>query len=118
MANTYDISIIQGESLDLLFKLKDSVGVALDLSGYSARGKVRYSYGSSGILLDLNPTIVTGVNNSTLVSGHILVSISATGSALLPVTEAIYDIERHTSNDVIVHKVLNGKFIINPEVTT
>ncbi len=117
MASAYNISINQGESLDLLFKLKDSNGVALDLSGYSARGKVKYSYGSSGTLLDLNPTIVTGLNNSALVSGHVTISISATGSASLPVTEAVYDVERFTLNDVIVHKVLNGKFIINPEVT-
>ena len=117
MASTYDISINQGESLDLLFKLKDSNGVALNLSGYSSRGKVKYSYGSSGALLDLNPIIVTGLNNSALVSGHVTISISATNSASLPVTEAVYDVERFTLNDAIVHKVLNGKFIINPEVT-
>ena len=117
MANTYDISITQGESLDLLFKLKDSNGVALNPSGYSTRGKVKYSYGSAGVLFDLNPTIVTGVSGSYLASGQISISISATGSATLPVTQAVYDIERYTPSDVVVHKVLYGKFIIDPEVT-
>jgi len=118
MASTYDISITQGESLDLLFKLKDSSGIALNLSGYNTRGKVKYSYGSTGTLLDLEPVIVTGVNNSFLASGQITVSISASESSSLPITQAVYDIERYTLNDVVVHKVLNGKFIITPEVTT
>ena len=117
MASTYDISITQGESLDLLFNLKDSNGVALNLSGYSTRGKVKYSYGSTGALLDLAPVIVTGANNSLLASGQMTIAFSPAQSSSLPVTEAVYDIERYTADDASVFKVLNGKFIIYPEVT-
>ena len=118
MASTYDISITQGESLDLLFNLKDSNGVALNLSGYSTRGKVKYSYGSTGALLDLAPVIVTGANNSLLASGQMTIAFSPAQSSSLPVTEAVYDIERYTLNDVVVQKVMNGKIIIDPEVST
>jgi len=112
MATTYDISIFQGENLDFTLNLKDSDGTTpLNLSGYSVRGKVKYSYGSSGFLSDLNPTILNSA------SGQISLSISSTGVANLPVTEAVYDIERYTSNDAIVKKVLVGKFIVKPETT-
>ena len=86
MADAYDISITQGESLDLLFNLKDSDGVPINLSGYSARGKVKYSYGSSGTLLDLAPVIVTGANNSLLASGQMTIAFSPAQSSSLPVT--------------------------------
>jgi len=112
MATTYNISVFQGENLDFNINLKESNGTTpLNLSGYSVRGKVKYSYGSSEVLWDLNPTILD------LASGQISVSIPGTGVANLPVTEAVYDIEKYTANDVIVNKVLGGKFIIKPEVT-
>ena len=112
MATTYNISIFQGENLDFTLNLKENNGTTpLNLSGYSVRGKVKYSYGSSGTLWDLNPTIVSAV------SGQISLSIPGTGVANLPVTEAVYDIERYTSGDASVTKVLNGKITVHPEVT-
>lgn len=117
MATTYNISLTQGESLDLLLNLKDSNSVPINLSGYSVRGKVKKGFGATGVLLDLAPVIVTGVNNSLLASGQITIAISPAESVSLPVTEAVYDIERYTLNDLVVHKVLNGKVTINPEVT-
>jgi hypothetical protein len=113
MSTTYNISVFQGENIDFTLNLKENNGTTpLNLSGYSVRGKVKYSYGSSGILWDLNPTILSAV------SGQISLSIPATGIANLPVTEAVYDIERYTTNDTIVKKVLMGKFIVKPEVTS
>jgi len=113
MATTYNISIFQGENLDFTLNLKENNGTTpLNLSGYFVRGKVKYSYGSSGILWDLNPTILNAA------SGQISLSIPGSGVANLPVTEAVYDIERYTTNDAIVKKVLMGKFIVKPEVTS
>lgn len=117
MASTYNISLVQGESLNLLLNLKDSNSVPLNLSGYSVRGVVKRGFGATGVLLDLAPVIVTGANNSLLASGQITIAISPSESSSLPVTEAVYDVERYTLNDVVVHKVLNGKVTINPEVT-
>ena len=118
MASTYNISLVQGESLDLTLNLKDSNSVPLDLSGYSVRGTVKRGFGTTGVLLDLAPVIVTGANNSFLASGQITISISPAESSSLPVTEAVYDIERYTLNDVVVQKVMFGKIIIDPEVST
>jgi hypothetical protein len=118
MASTYNISLVQGESLDLTLNLKDSDSVPLNLSGYSVRGTVKRGFGATGVLLDLAPVIVTGANNSFLASGQITISISPAESSSLPVTEAVYDIERYTLNDVVVQKVMNCKIIIDPEVST
>jgi hypothetical protein len=108
---SYNISLNKGENFDLTATLQDSTGGIMNLSGYNVRGYVRYSYGSSGILLDLAPTIL----NSP--SGIVAINLTPTQTAALPVTVALYDVERYTSGNFIVNRILNGSFTINPEVT-
>lgn len=107
----YNISLTQGESYGLTATLKNSDGTNMNLSGYYVRGKAKYNYGDTGIILDLNPQFynVTG--------GIITFTIPPTGTAALPVGMLVYDIEKYTSGDASVSKVLNGKIIISPEVT-
>ena len=65
----YNISINQGESYNLDATLVSSSGTSVNLSGYYLRGQARYSYGSTGVLLDLSPTITNatgGAINLTL----------------------------------------------------
>lgn len=107
----YNISLTQGESYGLTATLKNSDGTNMNLSGYYVRGKAKYNYGDTGIILDLNPQIYN-VNN-----GIITFNIPPTGTAALPVGMLVYDIEKYTSGDASVSKVLNGKIIIAPEVT-
>ena len=118
MANVYDISIDQGSSLNLTLTATDSAGAYLNLSGYAARGKIKYGYGSTGYLLDINPTV-----DSSYVSGLINISLSATSTSLLPVTKAVYDIEVYTTGTIgaiasgYTFKVLKGYADVYPEVT-
>lgn len=107
----YNISINQGESYNLDANLISSSGTSVNLSGYYLRGQVRYSYGSTGVLLNLAPTIT----NAT--GGAINVSLTPAQTATLPTTIAVYDIESYVSGDSTVNRVLNGIFSINPEVT-
>ena len=94
----------------------NDAGSAVNLSGYSISGFVRQSYGSSGILLNLNPTIVSGDLGVSYPSGLVDITISRTGAFNLPVTYALYSIEIYSGQDY--SKVIqNGKFIINPEIT-
>jgi len=114
MATSYNITGYQGDYLQLTLNLKDSNGTAINLSGYGVRGQVRASYGSTGVLLDLNPTI--SGNGS---SGIISININSYISQDLPVSDHIYDIERYpsgieTGNSI---KLMRGKFSILPEVT-
>jgi hypothetical protein len=107
----YDISITQGQNYDLVAGITNASGQPVNISGYNVRGQVRYSYGSTGILLNLAPDIISAV------SGIIQISLTPSETASLPTTVAVYDIEKYSENDVVVNKVLNGTFTISPEVT-
>ena len=113
MATYYNITGYQGDYLQLTLNVKDSNGSALNLSGYEVRGQVRSSYGSTGVLLDLNPIVTSNV------SGTIAININSYISQDLPVSDHVYDIERYpsgipTGNTI---KLMRGKFSILPEVT-
>jgi hypothetical protein len=107
----YNISINQGESYNLDATLISSSGTYVNLSGYYLRGQARYSYGSTGVLINLNPTI------TNITGGNINVSLTPTQTAGLPSTIAVYDIESFISGESTVNRVLNGLFSISPEVT-
>lgn len=113
MATRYNITGIQGDYIQLTLNIKDATGAAINLSGYEVRGQVRASYAASGIILDLQPTITSDI------SGMINISIPSTGSAVTPVNEYVYDIERYPSGNISGNsiKLLMGKFSILPEVT-
>ncbi len=109
----YNIFVNQGESFDLVATVTGSAGTAVNLTGYSLRGSAKYSYGATGsALIDLNPSITNSI------SGIIAINLTSTQTSNLPVTVAVYDVERYSSGDASVIKVLNGSFTINPEVTT
>ena len=113
MATSYNISTYQGDFFQALLSVKDTNSNPINLSGYDVRGQVRSSYGSTGVLLDLNPTITNNI------SGLINVSISSDVTKDLPVGTFVYDIERYpsgiaTGNSI---KLMIGKFIVSPEVT-
>jgi len=109
----YNISVNQGESFDLVATVTGSAGTAVNLTGYSLRGSAKYSYGATGAaLINLAPSITSSV------SGIIAINLTSTQTSNLPITVAVYDVERYSSGDASVIKVLNGSFTINPEVTT
>lgn len=113
MATSYNISTFQGDFLQAVLSLKDTNNNPIPLSGYDVRGQVRSSYGASGILLDLNPTITNHI------SGLISIAISSETTESIPVGIFVYDIERYpsgieTGNSI---KLMVGKFIVSPEST-
>ena len=110
----YNITVNQGENYDLTATLTNTDGTPVNISGYSLRGKVRYSYGSTGVLVDLEPSIV----NAT--GGVINFTLSPSETAALPITMAVYDIERFVSGQspvATVSRVLQGTITVTPEVT-
>lgn len=113
MANNYNITGYQGDYIQLNISGKDYSGSNVDLNGYEVRGQVRASYGSTGILLNINPTI------SNLNPGVININIESPVSKDIPIGDHLYDIERFpvgfpTGNSI---KIIKGKFIVLPEVT-
>jgi hypothetical protein len=117
----HNFSITQGSELNTRLTITND-GSAVNLSGYLVRGVVKHKYGDTSSLIDLTPTIVTGAEGVAYQSGYVDIYLSGSQTASLPVAEAIYDIERYVTGsegqETAVIKMLNGKFTINPEVTT
>ena len=91
MATTYDITLVQGDTLDLRFKITDTDLNPINLSGYSARGVARMGYGSTGILLDLNPKVISGNSEDTTLgaSGFIDVYVRPSSTSGVPVVQGV-----------------------------
>jgi len=113
MATYYNFTGYQGDYIQLSLNVVSSSGTPISFSGYDVRGQVRATYGSSGVLLDLNPTINLYSGNASSIN------INSYISQDIPVGEFVYDIERFPSGiptgDSI--KLIRGKFSILPEVT-
>ena len=122
MATVYNFSATQGSQLSVRLNVKDASGDALDLTGYEARGIVKYRYSSANTLIDLSPTIVSGVTGSAYASGLIDVYLSGSQTSGLPVGDFVYDIEKYPSGasniEGAVDKILAGGFLVYPQVTT
>jgi hypothetical protein len=106
----YNISVVQGSTLSLLLNITNSDGSAYNLSGFGVRSQVRSRYSSTGVLLDLMPTIfsVTG--------GIVQISGSATGISNLPVNDSVFDVELFNSGGFVM-KPIRGLFSVDPECT-
>ena len=111
MSERYNISVIQGSTLLLNLNIRDSNNDYINLNGYNVRGYVRYNYGSTGILLNLNPQI-----HPSYVSGLITISGNADDMANLKAGVYVYDIEASGSNNYIF-KPIRGYFNVDPEAT-
>lgn len=123
MATSYNINTIQGDYLQLSLRVRDSNNNPINLSGYDVRGVVKYAYGYTGdqqVLVNLNPFIVSGDNGSYYPSGVVNINVESYTTASIPVGTFVYDIERFpygipTGNSI---KLIRGKFIVSPEVTS
>lgn len=111
-----NLTIDQGSTFGATVSVKNSDSSAFNLTGYSVRGQVRNKYSSTGILLNLAPVIVTGINNAALISGLINIDLTENQTAALPINEALYDMEIYNGAGTVT-RVLQGKFIISPEIS-
>ena len=88
-------------------------GVALNLTGYTARMKVRPSVGSASTLLSLTSGAELTLGG---VAGTITILVSATATAALSPVFGVYDLEIVDSGG-FVRRILEGKFLVVAEVT-
>ena len=88
--------------------------VPVNLTGYSARMKVKEKYSSATSKLDLN----TSNGKITLggITGTIIINVSASETEDVPAKEYVYDLELVSSGNVVT-RLIEGKFIVTPEVT-
>ena len=87
--------------------------IPVDLTTYTARMQVREKYTSPSAIINLtteNGGITLGGDEGT-----IDIDISATSTASLVAKEYVYDLELVSSS--VVTRLIEGKFIVTPEVT-
>jgi len=112
-ATTYDLTIEQGATFSLVITYKDN-GVAVNLTGYTARMQVRATLESASTLVELttaNSRIALGGT-----AGTITLTISATDTAALTAGRGVYDLEL-VSGSGIVTRLLQGVATISRNVT-
>lgn len=108
----YKIVCPQGVTFDRTFTTHID-GVLANWSGYTAAMQVRETYDSTA-------TVVSLTNGSGITlggtAGTLQVVISSTVTAGVAEGNYVYDIEL-TSNGGVVSRLLQGDFIVTPEVT-
>ena len=87
--------------------------VPVNLTGFLARMQVREKHTSPTTVLSLvSPSNITlGAS-----AGTIDINVSASATAQLVPKEYVYDVEMVSSSN-IVSRIIEGKFIVTPEVT-
>lgn len=113
-AGLYDITIEAGATFRLAITWKDDAGVAINLTGYSARMQVRETYEATDTILSLTSgagDIVLGGS-----AGTVVVTVPAATTQKLFHSYAVYDLELEASNGVVT-RLLQGNAIISREVT-
>ena len=111
--STYNISAEQGSDYLATITYKNSSGVLVNLTGYTARMQVRKTVSSDVAYLTL-----TSASGLTLGggAGTIGITISASAMAQIPSGSYVYDLEIIDTSGK-VSKILKGTFDIAGEAT-
>lgn len=116
---TYDITIDQGADFYWPIEVVDEVDgveVPVDLTGYSAEMQIRETYGDTVILA----TYSTANGKITLdeLFGMIYIKEPYTETDDYPSDfKGVYDIKLTSPAPITVDRLIQGKAIVNPEVT-
>jgi hypothetical protein len=112
VAGKYNMLCQQGSTFTKVITYKNN-GTAVNLTTYTARMQVRERHSSTATIVDLttsNGGIVLGGS-----AGTITINISATATAAIYNKSYVYDLE--LVSGATVTRILEGKFIVTPEVT-
>ena len=109
----YNMVCPQGSTfnLQLTYEIED---VPVDLTGYTARMQVREKHTSTRKVLDLtteNGGLATGG-----AAGTIEILVSESDTTAITAKDYVYDLELVSSSDIVT-RILEGKFLVTPEVT-
>lgn len=113
-AASYDFEIEQGATLLKPIVWKDSAGVAVNLTGYTAKMQIRKSVSSEDVLLELST--VNGKLSITAGTGTITMIFSAATTEAIDWSRGKYDLEL-TSGSGVVTRLLEGEITVSKEIT-
>jgi uncharacterized membrane protein YkoI len=108
MSGKYNIVANQGATFNFNFRVETD-GTAWDLSDYTFAMQVRRSSSSDSTLLNITSATMTAL-------GQVSVTISAATMTDVPAGRWVYDIELTSSGDEVT-RILEGRFIVSPQVT-
>lgn len=112
-AGIYNFTIDQGSNWDLNVVYKDSAGVVINLTGYTAAMQLRQNYNSDTAALTLNTSnggiVITGAQ------GKLVLSATAVQTAALDAGFYVYDLE--ISLGGVVTRLIQGQITVAGEVT-
>jgi hypothetical protein len=108
MSGKYNIVAEQGATFNLNFRVETD-GTAWNLSDYTFAMQVRRSTSSSTTLLNITSATMTSL-------GRVSVTVSAATMSDVPAGRWVYDIELTSSGDEVT-RILEGRFIVSPQVT-
>lgn len=119
----YSIAICQGATFSLPIQYLDSGSNPIDLTNYGGRMQIRPNVGSADVYITLTSSLqvdgtglnFSGSNNTSPVSGNILIYISAASSSVLDFDNAVYDL--FISSGSYSRVLLEGKVKLDKRVT-
>lgn len=107
-----DLTIKQGATYEDTFWFTHRVFASF--SGYTVRGKIRPSYASATVTLDMSTVATPIALNATL---HTLkIVLSAAETAALTAGRYVYDVEIVDGSGTVT-RLLEGSVVVTPEVT-
>jgi hypothetical protein len=110
----YNLTIVQGATLEEAITWQDAQGNPIDLTGYTARAQARQNYEDATPFMNLtteNGGIILGGAN-----GQIKLSLNASATAAITAETGMWDLELVTASGA-VYRLLQGSVTISKEVT-
>lgn len=115
-AGIHNFTCEQGATFRRTVTWTDEDGVAINLTGATARMQVRNTYDSASTILSLSSTGASPAITISAVNGRLTIVISASTTASLVVGPKVYDLEVVQSNAEVT-RLIEGQFIVSAEVT-
>jgi len=112
-AGIYNATIDQGATWSVTVTYTDSTGAPINLTGYTAAMQVRQQYNSTDAELTL--TSPSGGIVITPLTGVIVITMTATQTALLEEGFYVYDVE--LTLGTFKDRMMQGQLTVAPEVT-
>ncbi len=106
-----NLLIDQGSTFSTTITGYDVDGNLLNLTGYSAAGKIKYNYSTGTSLVDFTTSV-----QDSYVNGLVDLSLTATETAALIAGDLRYDVEVTSGTNVI--RIQEGLVRVGPEVTS
>jgi hypothetical protein len=117
---TVDITGKQGTTWSLIHSCFSDIArtIPFSVDGLLVRGQLRKDYRStSPVVLELTCSVVPMDIDDNPDNNKISIGAIAEQSSLVSTLSGVYDVEVYNEDETLVERVMEGKYLINPEVT-